>query len=138
MKEIYLVKAGESIGVISNLDQNQINKDKELGFDYVEINSGADDIVLVKNYRPYYVYTFKNNDNLNTIRARGFEILCEDNDITPNDKIILTKPRSIRHIVSPMETLEIISDRYNIDKQEIIRANNLKSEKLFIGQILWV
>lgn len=40
------------------------------------------------------------------------------------------------HIVKPMETIKLIAKQYNIDEQELQSWNNLKTEKLFIGQIL--
>lgn len=40
------------------------------------------------------------------------------------------------HCVKPMETLAIIAKLYNIDVNKIIHDNNLKSNKLFIGQTL--
>jgi len=40
------------------------------------------------------------------------------------------------HIVKPIETLNKIAESYKTESEKIIKDNNLKSTKLFIGQIL--
>ena len=40
------------------------------------------------------------------------------------------------HIVKPTETLESISNKYNLTIDEIMGFNNLTTQKLFIGQFL--
>ena len=42
----------------------------------------------------------------------------------------------ISHVVKPAETLKNIAEKHNISEEEIIKKNNLKTRKLFIGQIL--
>lgn len=42
----------------------------------------------------------------------------------------------LTHIVKPCETLDKVACLYEIDKKDIIFKNALKTEKLFIGQIL--
>jgi len=44
----------------------------------------------------------------------------------------------ITHIVKPTELLCKIAELYNIEKEKLIKDNNLESEKLFIGQCLKV
>ncbi len=42
------------------------------------------------------------------------------------------------HVVKPMETIKKLAEQYNTTEQELQKWNNLKTEKLFIGQILKV
>ncbi|MBE7077007.1 MAG: LysM peptidoglycan-binding domain-containing protein [Clostridiales bacterium] len=48
----------------------------------------------------------------------------------------ITSNDYITHVVKPMETLEKIAKIYDLTKEEIIVFNDLKNEKLFIGQVL--
>lgn len=69
---------------------------------------------------------------------------CKENILRNNDGIKLYKGEWVKikinnyqtHIVKPTETLEIIAEIYNVDKDKIIKDNELKSNKLFIGQNL--
>ena len=42
------------------------------------------------------------------------------------------------NVVKPLQTINDISSLYGISKNQIISNNNLKSERLFIGQILYI
>lgn len=41
-------------------------------------------------------------------------------------------------MVQPLDTMEKICEKLGIDESYIIEKNNLKTDKLFIGQILMV
>jgi LysM repeat protein len=71
------------------------------------------------------------------ILSRGFSLGGVDS-VSEGDLVLLSKPKSIRYVVKPLETIEDISKQYDISISEIIEFNNLKSTKLFIGQILWL
>ena len=42
----------------------------------------------------------------------------------------------ISHVVKPAQTIDEIAQMYNQNISDIVEFNNLKSQKLFIGQIL--
>ena len=42
----------------------------------------------------------------------------------------------IYHTVKPMENLDLICKKYNINIDEIIKINNLNSKRVFVGQNL--
>ena len=48
---------------------------------------------------------------------------------------VLTDSKQL-HIVKPMENLQIISQKYNISVNDLVKSNNLKSNRLFVGQTL--
>ncbi len=50
----------------------------------------------------------------------------------------LENPRIVRHIVEKGENIEIIADYYDVDPDEIVRVNNLKSGNIAEGQALKV
>ncbi len=69
---------------------------------------------------------------------------CEENIIRNNKNIKVYDGEWVKikindfltHYVKPAETLKDIVEIYNIEKEQIIKDNNLISERLFIGQIL--
>lgn len=141
MKEIYLLNMGDTIekakqelGLVGHY---ALSEDKVLGSNYIELNSGGDDITIVKNYLPSYIYKVRNNENIMDILSRGFVVNGVDS-VSAGDLLILTKPKSIRYIVGPLETLNSIAKKFGVDKDVIMVTNNLMTEKLFVGQILWI
>lgn len=140
MREIYLLNNGDSlkkIGITSSSDEIQIAEDRLFGYRYAITKNGTDDIILVKNYLPAYVYTLKKDDNYLDILARGFKLEANEN-ITKGDIVILKKPNSIRYVVSPLENINDVCYKFGIDKKDLMLNNELKTEKLFVGQILWI
>ncbi len=140
MREIYLLNNGDSIKKIEyelNMNNIKLANDKVFGHKYAILSDGLDDIILVKNYLPSYVYKVKSEDNYLDILARGFK-LDTNKTLNTDDIIILKKPKSIRYIVSPLENLEDIAYKFGINKEDIKINNNLQTEKLFVGQILWI
>ena len=140
MREIYLMNKGDTIDKIKyELGVNNINiSDKKVfGYKFAEIEKGSDDISIVKNYLPLFSYVVGSDDNYLDILARGFKI-DSAKEVTSNDTIILSKPRSIRYVVSPLETLDEIAMKFGVTKLDIMGNNAMKTEKLFVGQILWI
>lgn len=141
MQRIYLIKQNESIekiAKINSLDPKKIKicQEKILGYPYAILNDDPSDIQLIENYYPPILYKVTEEDTKESLQAEGYELSKED--IEPGDIILLTKIEGKKHIVKPLESLEDISKMYFMDKLDIIQRNNLKTEKLFIGQILWI
>lgn len=140
MREIYLLNNGDSVQKAMtecNIENVEVAQDKVLGYRYVITKNGADDIIVVKNYLPMYVYKVSKEDNYLDILARGFKTDANEN-IQEGDIIILQKPSSIRYVVAPLETLKGIANKFGIDEKDILINNNLNTDKLFVGQILWI
>lgn len=141
MKEIYLLNKGDSINKINYefKTNKKIEKsnNKVFDYDYAVLNEGNDDIIVVKNYLPVYEYRIKKNESILDLLARGVEV-NNVTDIRENDLVILSKPKSIRYVVKPLEKLDNISNKFGLDKEYIIETNKLQSDKLFVGQILWL
>ena len=140
MREIYLLNKGDTVDKIKyELGVNNINisNEKVFGYKFAEIEKGSDDISIVKNYLPLFTYVVDSDDNYLDILARGFKI-DSAKDVKSNDTIILSKPRSIRYVVSPLETLDEIALKFGVTKIDIMGNNAMKTEKLFVGQILWI
>lgn len=115
----------------------ELSEDMVLNKRYITLERGTDDITIVRNYLPLFEYKISVDENMMDIMARGFDILNkEDCDI--GDTLLLSKPKSIRYVVSPLENLEDIAKRFGVNKGTIISSNNLRTDKLFVGQILWI
>lgn len=141
MKEIYILEKGDSLekarfelGI--NKELKVANK-KIKGYKYVVVEDGSDEIVLVKNYLPYYIYQVKKQETLLDILAMGFKV-DNVNSVNLGDYLVLSRPKSIKYIVKPLENLDDISFKLGVLKQDIMKNNELKSEKLFVGQVLWI
>lgn len=83
----------------------------------VNINETLQDVC--KKFNTSKSNILRNNPELNLYA--GEWIIIRENDF----KI---------HHVKPIETLEIISNIYNIEVEKIIKDNNLQTTKLYIGQ----
>lgn len=95
--------------------------DEEIGY-YKVIRDGMDDIVLLKNYPRKEIQC--SEVMIQGLNSKSYKIVTVENYNT--------------HIVKPLDTLEKVSQMYNISVNELIEINALKSVKLFIGQILKV
>lgn len=76
---------------------------------------------VYKNFNTSKENILRNNEELKLYK--GEWIMVKMNDF-------------ISHYVKPTETLDIISNKYSLNKIQIIRDNNLENEKLFIGQLI--
>lgn len=140
MREIYLMNKGDTLDKIKyelGVDNITISDEKVFGYKFAEIERGSDDVSIVKNYLPLFSYIVENDDNYLDILARGFKI-DSAKEVNSGDTIILSKPRSIRYVVSPLETLDEIALKFGVSKINIMQNNSMKTEKLFVGQILWI
>ena len=141
MKEICLLNPGDSIDKIKKEFNNNLHfvksNEKIFNFNYISLDEGDDDILIVRNYIPQIIYTVKKGDNIIDIMSRGYEVGQIDN-IVEGDKIILSRPSTLRYVVKPLDNLELICQKFGSNKENIIALNNLKTEKLFVGQILWL
>ena len=141
MKEIYMLNKGDNVDKISyeyEIDGKiNILQNKYFDFKFVELTKGTDDVLIVKNYLPVYEYIVKKNETVLDILSRGFKI--ENTEmINEGDVVVINKPKSIRYITKPLDKLEDIAKKIGVDKNYIMMVNNLKTDKLFVGQILWI
>lgn len=141
MREVYLLNKGESVEKVKK--EYNLESVKNLGHqvlldgECIEIKGGSEDITIIRNYLPYIEYRIKKDEKVLDLMARGFEVNI-NNEINEGDLMILRKPRSIRHLVKPLEKIEDIASKYGVSIQYIMEVNSLPTSKLFIGQILWL
>ena len=57
--------------------------------------------------------------------------------VNPQDNLKLFVPKQNNiYVVTALDNLNSVCKKLGVEKQKIIQLNNLKSEKLFIGQLL--
>ena len=50
------------------------SNEKIFNFNYISLDEGDDDILIVRNYIPKIIYTVKKGDNIIDIMSRGYEV----------------------------------------------------------------
>lgn len=99
-----------------------------LNADFVVVNNLQRDFLL-NNCNPK-----KFNDIKLNLQKLGFET---NNDINVNqNKVLFTKKNGNVYVVGVCESLDSICKKFSVNKEDVINKNNLKTEKLFIGQML--
>lgn len=87
-----------------------------------------------------FFYRIQQNDDFKSL-CKKFNTI-ETNIIRNNNQIPLYCGEMIKiktndyltHFVKPTETIESISNKYDLSIEKLIRDNGLKNTKLFIGQ----
>ncbi len=106
--------------------------DEDLGF-YRVVSEGRDDISVICNYPREMVWTINNTDDIKMLNACGYEL---EGEARVGDCVLAVKSHNKLHIVKPCETVSTLAKLYGITEAELIKQNELKTNKLFIGQTL--
>ena len=87
----------------------------------------------------FYTYKVKKEDNfwkilsktsLNIDTLSSINSLSSSIDVTPGKVIFISNMRGVIYKVNNNDTIEIISKKYNIDKEYISRVNKIKDDKI--------
>ena len=106
---------------------------KALGY-YKVLSDGNADITVITNYPYKMLYQVKKGETIKQINARGYKVLSDF--VSEGDTVVLEKTNTSTYVVQPLESLESICQKFKVSRGEILEKNNLKSDKVFIGQIL--
>ena len=126
--------------VLTNL---KISKDLVKDYNYSIDNKSAilygendNGIVYLENYSyPMIKYLFSDSD-VKEIDEKNYDILPRGYKV--GDIVLIKRRFGKQHTVAPLETLDEIAKNNNTTVECIIKENNLKTSKLFIGQKLWL
>lgn len=138
MKEVCLINCGENrrkAGYISGLSYDMMQGEEQTinGLRSVVVNSGSGDITIVRNYRPLFAFDTQ-KIALMDIYAMGYTI-----DGSENERwVVASRQEGIKYIVHPLEQLSDIAKKFDVTERYIMDANNLKTNRLFVGQVLYV
>ena len=136
MKKVCFVNNGENLDKIAfklNIDtkDKMVISNTLLGYRYFILNDGNDDIIAVENYKPCFIRKIDDQETLLDIYALGYDIIGDIGDV-----VVIQEPSGVKYSVKPLDTLDKISQLFGTNKKDIIENNSLKTEKLFIGQML--
>ncbi len=117
-------------------NEKNAQMDDDLGH-YVVVNEGSGaELSVVLNYPRKMVYQINSENDFKKLNACGY--VFENKQASVGDKILIKKEYNSYHTVKPCENLQSISHKYGLTEEKLININNLKSKKLFIGQILCI
>ena len=92
---------------------------------------------LEDNYFSYYILRL-NKENFDYIMScvsnKNLCILNEKPAYKLGDYLFINNKVKVSHIVKPFETIDDIAKKYNVDREEILKRNNIKN--IFVGQQL--
>lgn len=117
---------GVSVQEIKNLNNiNSVLPEKLI------IPNNQRNVVVVANLKREYVY-IGNGEVVKNALAKC-NLFCAH----INNTINLFKPKNNDvYVVSVLDTLTSVCKKFGLTKDDVVKLNNLKTEKLFIGQIL--
>ncbi len=102
-----------------------------------EAISGSDDgVYVITNFPKDVMYKVGSSDTVDTLAKKGF--VANSDDIFLNNVIIKECNCGTTYIVSPMDTIDKICSQFGLDVAQMVKINNLKTKKLFVGQRLIV
>ena len=138
MKEVCLINCGENrrkAGYITGLSYDMMQGEEQIinGLRAVVVKDGVGDVTIVRNYRPIYVFDTQNIE-LGDIYAMGYIIDGNEDERW----IVASRQEGIKYIVYPLDQLSDIAKKFDVTEQYIMDANNLKTSKLFVGQVLFI
>ncbi len=138
MQKIHLIERNESAKKVAHLYKTNSDVIFEgtgsvLGKKYFVLKDGDEDIKVIENYNTYEVVKAKSRDFLDELKGANFEF---NEKVEVGNFLLIKKSGEILHSVMPLEKLGDIAKKYSVSVASIINDNNLKTEKLFIGQIL--
>ncbi len=102
-------------------------------------------IKVIEQKEKYLLYTVKENDSLEKIAA-NFGVSKEDilrnnplfSSMYPGCVLCISGIGKKRIIVRPLQTLDDIAKEENVSKESIIKQNNLASENVFVGMVIYI
>ena len=105
----------KEIQILSTPRNNSLY-DEHIGY-YIVKKDGETDIVLLSNYR--YKKIHQENMKNDVVKYSVVEVY--------ND---------VEYVVKPLDNINKVATMFNVTSEEIKRKNNLKDDRLFIGQII--
>lgn len=142
MKILHNVQAFETIENIANQYDvpvevlKRINNIENTLPGYVEIPVSNEDFCVVKNAKRNLLINVGNNFNFIKLALSKVGFLTKTTSAEQGDKVLFTKKENNVYVVGVLETLASICNKFNLNIEDVKQKNNLKTEKLFIGQML--
>ncbi len=96
----------------------------------------------VKERETDIIYFVKAGENMSSIADKfktTIETIAQDNqlkEVSEGDILWIRKKNTCIYVVKPLDTLSKVAKNYNVSKEHIRELNDLKNDKLFVGQKL--
>lgn len=91
-------------------------------------------VYLVENAKKDFIYKIQKTDTQETLRKkfgnRNFGY------IYAGKCIYIASSNALKYVVKPLDTLDKVCEKFHMNKDNIIKVNHLKTERLFVGQKL--
>ena len=124
---------------LNNLDGNTLSIGQSLKIPVKEINDEDNSLYIVQKGDSLYSiankYNILVNDLIDANNLASTILSVGQRLIIPNQK---QEIQGVNYTVKPGDTLYSIANRYNISVNDIVKANDLKSNILSIGQVLLI
>lgn len=130
-----MIKVSIDYDKISSLNKSKKIENLFDGRSATILYEGEDNgIYYLKNYKKDELRKIKKDDTIESLNKEGYVVSNEHYYV--NNVLLKRAVFDDVYIVKPLDTIEKISKLLNLEKEIIIKLNNLKTEKLFIGQRL--
>lgn len=132
MQIYYLNSKGvKYVSQVSNVDVEKIKElNKDLSKGYVYVPDSPSGVSKLGNFNKDLIVKVDNDDDIEQLKKK-YNI---KHDLEIGDMFIVNALE--KYVVRPLDTLEKIADRLGVTTNYIVNKNNLKTDKLFVGQIL--
>ena len=137
MKILYNVEKFDTIESIAqkfNVSASQLIKHNNITNNLprvLEIPEQKTEFKIIANLKREFVF----KGNAESVKSNFSKLGLYCNNL--KESVCLFKPKNNEiFVVGVLDTLNSICSKFNVSKEEIIKKNNLKTEKLFIGQMI--
>lgn len=125
-------KGVEYITQVLGFEKEKLIKTTIDGQECVMVDRETSGVSVLKNYPKDIVVTVDKDDNIEELK-KEYNI---KGNVEIGDSYIFRS--SEKYIVKPLDTFDKIVSSLGVSKEYIIQKNHLKTEKLFVGQILLI
>ncbi len=151
MKILHKVLRGETLeqiaqtygcNVMELMKVNDLTHENLNNVSILNIPKCESNFAVLKNFNKE-VLVEVTSDNLNQLKQKCKEVNCELScasvqQLQEGDKVILLNDQQKNYVVKPLDTLSQIARKFQLSEQELMQKNELKTNRLFIGQRLQV
>lgn len=133
MFDFYKIKSGDTLKSIADRFNTSVDKLQEINHLYLDELRVGMDIVIPKDKEQYFnLYTIEAGDslykiaqkyNINPTLLASLNGLDMEEYIYPNQEIMIPKSGFSYYITADGDTLDTVTDVFNINKSELINQN---------------
>lgn len=131
--QIYYLNS-KGIKYISQICGESVEKIKELNREndknYVFVPNKESGVSVICNFNKDLLIKVDADDDISALK-KTYNL---KNNVEVGDMFIVNQNE--KYVVKPLDTMDKIAEKLGVSKEYIISKNNLKTDKVFVGQIL--